>query len=340
MITPYIWIPFIEMGGGSDISARYLSKSINKLGYNVALQPFPSPLRIAPHLLKYINPPKQANIALCDSRNAFVFARPELKTVSVERLFILDDRHKYQRSFAQRVYHEFFVKKFIRASYNKSDLVIAMSRSTAEGIKRVFPDVNPIVIPNGVDTEYFMPDGNDKRSMDKNSPFRLLFVGNITKRKGADLLPHIMDKLGDNFVLEYTSGNSPGIHLPDSSNMKCLGKLSQQEIRKAYQRAHALLFPSRLEGMPRAIMESMACGTPVIGSDTSSIPEIITNKVDGMLCDLDDPESFVNAAEWLRNNIEVWKEMTLKARATIVKQHSLDEMTKQYIKIFYNLLVS
>jgi len=338
LIEPYVWIPFVEMGGGSDISIRYIYQAIKRAGYDVVLQAFPSNFRIFPHLLKFIKAPKYANIALCESRTGFAFARHGLNVVTVERLFILEENINYKRSYIQRLYHETIVRQFVRNSFDMSDLIVAMSQYTAKSIKRTFPDLEPVVILNGVDTSFFVPPQNDLRSIDNSGPFRLLYVGNLSQRKGAHFLPRIMEDLDESYFLEYTSGKSYNVRLPNKPNMKCLGHLNQDEVRNAYQRAHAVLFPSRLEGMPRVVMEAMACGTPVIGSNASSIPELITNEVDGILCNPENYESFVSATIWLKNNIKFWNSISKKAREKIVTFHNLNDMTQNYIDLFYKLL--
>ena len=212
-----------------------------------------------------------------------------------------------------------------------------MSFSTAESIRRVFPWIQKLkIIHNAVDTTFFTPDKNQAPKY-LPSPFRLLFVGNLSKRKGADLLPDIMRTLGDGFRLDYTVGLNPSISLPNLPNMHPIGELNQEAIRDAYRHADAVIFPTRLEGMPRVVMEAFACGTPVIGSRASSVPEIIDNGINGFLCNPDDTEEFVHACQTLNNNPELQLSMSIAARKKAEEKFSLSFMIESYSTLMREL---
>jgi glycosyltransferase involved in cell wall biosynthesis len=139
------------------------------------------------------------------------------------------------------------------------------------GIQNAF-HVEPTVIPNGIDTDFFTP---GTTTPDSDPRFRLLFVGNPTKRKGADLLEPLMSRLGSDYVLEYTSGlrDSGVISGP---NVLPLGSLDKAAVREAYRRADAFVFPTRLEGLPLTVLKAM-------GSDRTSMPEAVTDGREGFL---------------------------------------------------------
>ena len=204
-------------------------------------------------------------------------------------------------------------------------------------LQAVFGIKNAHVIHHGVDTEYFCPAPESDLRTD-NRPLQLLFVGNLTRRKGADLLPSIMSALGSQFTLEYTSGLRTDDGIERVPNMRPLGRVSQTELRAAYRRADALLFPTRFEGFGLPAAEAMACGKAVVTTDCSSLPEIVQDGVTGKLCDVDDIDGYVGAVRELAEDREQLRAMGRRARARALERFTLRGMTQEYIRLFGALL--
>lgn len=193
------------------------------------------------------------------------------------------------------------------------------------------------VIPNGVP----IPDNPDGPPLVRRprERFRLLYVGNWSTRKGVDLIGPIMEALGDRFELQYTAdahGGHREAKLP--SNCTCIGRLDQEALAKAYREADALLFCSRLEGLPLTVMESMSYGLPAIASSASSIPEIIEDGKTGILCKPDDVQSFVNAARSLAAEPTTLASMRIAARQRAQDHYDLSSMVEGYLDIYRAVL--
>jgi glycosyltransferase involved in cell wall biosynthesis len=120
--------------------------------------------------------------------------------------------------------------------------------------------------------------------------------------------------------------------------MQSLGRLDQEQVRDAYQHADVLLFPTRLEGLPLVAMEAMACGTPVVAHRASSLPEVITDGVDGVLCQLDDVDGFADAIQGLRAEPDRLAAMGSAARATAKERFCLSRMAREYSALFEGLI--
>jgi len=183
--------------------------------------------------------------------------------------------------------HRFYYRQFLSRQFHygmaKSDVVVAVSRAT-EGILRRKPRAEKMrieTIPNGIDTDAFcLP----KEVPKAGPPFRLLYVGNRSVRKGFDLLPRIMRELGPEYRLEVTGGLRDGtFEGMNPERIRSLGRMDHDALRAALGNAHALLFPSRVEGFGYAAVEAMACGCPVVGVDSTTLPELLPPDLKALL---------------------------------------------------------
>jgi alpha-1,3-rhamnosyl/mannosyltransferase len=101
------------------------------------------------------------------------------------------------------------------------------------------------------------------------------------------------------------------VPLVESGEVRVLGYLPQIELPDILAGAKALLFPSIYEGFGLPPLEAMACGTPVIASNSSSIPEVVGDC--GILLDPKDTEGFSQAMKNITENLELQNTLSIKA---------------------------
>lgn len=326
-----VWLPYIIGGSGTDTFTRAFATELESQGHMAAVQSFPHWMQYAPHLLKRVGAPPGTDVVLTNTWNGFAFRRSGFPMVTMEQLCVHDPEFAPFRSTAQATFHNTLVRRYETRTFSAADHVVAVSEGTRSVVERAFPGVTPSVIPNGVDTEFFVPP-EQPRVRHVPDPFRLLFVGNLTRRKGADLLAPLMRALGSNFTLRYTSGLREGPTL-ELSNAHGLGILDSEAVRREYQEADALIFPTRLEGLPLVVLEAMACGLPVIGSNMSSMPEAVDDGVTGILSALEiaDLEQAVRSLAVDESRRVV---MARAARHRAVELFSMRETVKRYLVVF------
>lgn len=296
---------------------------------------YPHLMQFAPDLLRLIPMPRDVDVVLTNSWAGLAFARGDIPMVAMEQLCVHDPAYEPFRSKSQAVFHDALVRKFERRTFDAADRVVAVSEATRASMRDVFPDVDPLVIPNGVDADFFTPP--PARETDRSPrPSRLLFVGNLSRRKGADLLPEMMRLLGPGFELLYTSGLRAKSAL-QAPNSKGLGKLDRPGVRQALRSADIFLFPTRLEGFPLSVLEAMACGLPVVGSNVSSMPEVVEDGVNGLLCDLD-PTDLAQAVASLAADGERCRQMGIASRTRVVEQFSMKSTVEKYLSVFEEVI--
>jgi len=323
-----VWLPYVIGGSGTDTFTRSFASRLEAVGHSAFPQSFPHWMQYAPDLLRTVRPPHRADVVLTNTWNGFAFKRSGLPMLTMEQLCVHDPAYAVFRSRRQALFHSTLVRWFETRTFAAAHRVVAVSQATKKAVMQSFGGLEPVVIPNGVDTDFFTPDPENNTG----DVFRLLFVGNLTKRKGADLLPDIMKALGSGFVLEYTSGLRERVLL-DVENSVALGSLDREGVRRAYRQADALIFPTRLEGLPLSVLEAMACGLPVIGSDRSSMPEAVVHGETGLLCPLE-TEAFVAAVRDLAEDRQLRSAMSKAARLRAASEFSMDRTVERYLDLF------
>jgi glycosyltransferase involved in cell wall biosynthesis len=168
----------------------------------------------------------------------------------------------------------------------KVDIFHTVSKYSAERIAHYFPQIRDRirVIYNAVPPRFFLPPSDEGENFLKalnldQRPYILLPRG-LYYRKNADLVlqvwPIISRKFPDLFLV-ISSHCDPSYAkqakaLGNSSIMT--GFVSDEALCSLYTSAQLTWFPSRYEGFGLPVLESMACGTPVIASNNSSLPEV------------------------------------------------------------------
>jgi len=333
-----VWFPTVRTGTGTDSFTIRLVDALNKRGIKAEITWLPLRSEFAPWTVTQPRPPKWAKIVHINSWLHRRFIPSDLPLIVTLHSCVHDAAFLPYKSLAQKYYHQFWIKACEAYAISRANIVTAVSHYTAEQARSIFKRGDIITIHNWVDLEYFIP----SQKQTSHQPFRLLFVGKPSKRKGSDLLPKIMRRLGIDFELHYTGipeqlGNvSDGI----PNNMIALGKLDEENVIKAYQNCDALLFPTRLEGFGLVVAEAQACGKPVITSLNSALPEVVVQNKTGILCPTDDIQAFVNAIRNISQSHEKWKAFSHNARQYCLEQFSEEKAIKSYISIYQKLFSS
>ncbi|HIG66144.1 MAG TPA: glycosyltransferase family 1 protein [Methyloprofundus sp.] len=330
-----IWIPSIKTGSGSDVYVKRLAESLSNLGMNVDLQWFPLYFEFCPLLLRRIKPPEHTHIIFANSWSACGFTHHDIPVVSVVHHCVHDPSYRPFKSTAQAIYHRLVILPYEKAGLQRANAVVSGSQFTQKKVQEVF-NIKPELIYYSIDPQHFQSLTNQQAK--KRPPFKLLFIGNQSKRKGFDLLDNIMEKLGPEYILYFTSGLRNQSEEQSIPHSHCLGLLSDQELIEAYHNSDALLFPTRYEGFGYAAAEAMACGLPVITTDCASIPELIDDEKGGFLCPVDDVDAFVAKIKLLADSLDLAKKMGEYNRNKAVTCFNPDRMGREYISLFERLV--
>jgi len=165
------------------------------------------------------------------------------------------------------------------------------------------------VLRNGVDLQAFrVKDREALRARLGVKGFVLASVGLLIERKGHHLVIEALKDIPDATLLIAGSGpdrqqlENLASRLGVGSRVRFLGSLDREAVCDVYNSADALVLASSREGWANVLLEAMACGTPVIGSNVWGTPEVIARPEAGLLLKNRDAKSIVEAAAELRRS--------------------------------------
>jgi glycosyltransferase involved in cell wall biosynthesis len=199
------------------------------------------------------------------------------------------------------------------------------------------------VIPNGLDPELFRPRRTKglRAALGIPSHHRvLLFVAHTTtnRRKGFDLLREATASLSnDDTTLISIGGNEP--ELATSQPHIHLGRIESDLLLSVfYSLADLFIIPSRQDNLPNTVLESMACGTPVVGFDVGGIPDMVRPGETGWLAEKRDPHSLRQTIETALSQGGIRRRMEGRCREIVEKEYTLDVQAQSYRSLYENLL--
>ncbi len=327
---------FTSAGSGSDVWTYSLAKNLQKKGIDTEVEVFPHHYQYYPYLLKLACKKNTADIIHTNSWTGLGFADSCKAHVTTEHLVVHDELVRRYKNLPQKVFHK-LVYLHEKQTFKCADAITAVSHYSAEKVNEHFKQ-EAKVIQNGIDIDsFYIKNKITNLHPTYKNKVKLLFVGNFSARKGADLLPKIMKMLGNNFILFATTGLQ-NKKVAETTNIISIGKLSQQELLEYYNYCDIFLFPTRLEGLSLTTLEAMACGMPIVTTDCFSMPEIVTNAKGGYLCELDNIKQFVEKVITLVDSPSLIEQYGHYNRNRVEHEFSLDLMTDKYITLYGSLI--
>lgn len=240
---------------------------------------------------------------------------------------------------------EYFEKNFFKY-IAKSDMIITGSEfSKQEILHRLDIAEDKIkVIYHGIDHELFKV--HENLDVGFKLPKKFIFsVGSIEPRKNLVGLLKAYNSLDSKIKDEYKlvlAGfkgweNSEIMELinKDKDNIHYLGFISDVELSYVYNLASCFVFPSFYEGFGLPVLEAMACGTPVVCSDTSSLPEVGGDAV--IYCDAYDVNDIKDKIEQVLKDDKLQQEM-IKKSLKRASEFSWEKSANEHIKVFKSLV--
>ena len=210
-----------------------------------------------------------------------------------------------------------------------ADLIITCSTLARDTyVAAGVPPAKVVPVSLGVDVDVFGADAAEAAKVPSRDG-RIVFcnAGSLQRRKGTDLMVLACRALRArslpyDFII---AGNHTGADrqiVRDLSEVARLrGRLPHEELGRFYAEADVFVLPSRFDSFGMVVSEALACGKPVIVSDTVGAKDLVREGVNGWVIPVGDASALVERMAWCAENPAAVRAMSAAARASAVKQN-------------------
>ncbi len=208
----------------------------------------------------------------------------------------------------------------------------------------VFQKASFQTIPYGLDTTVFKPRPKNLAreffAIDNNTPMILFVAESITnQRKGFDYLKRAIELVRKEYpMVQFCAvGELKDKELNKNNEIKELGYIRDELLLSAvYSAADVFVIPSLMDNLPNTVLESLCCGTPVIGFDIGGVPDMVENEVNGYLCNEISVNSLKETIEKFLENTKIFD--TEKIAKEAQQKYSLSTQAKKYKNLFKQIM--
>ena len=229
--------------------------------------------------------------------------------------------------------------------------IVTPSRWLAECAKEstLFAKHRIEVIHNGLDLNLFKPINKTTARQIWNLPInkKLILFGAMSStsdhKKGFNLLYEGIKQLtakwlGKAELIVFGASepkNPPDFGLP----VHYLGCLHDDvSLSVLYAAADVMVTPSRQDNLPNTVVESLACGTPVVTFDIGGMPDMIEHQINGYLAKPFDTSDLTVGIDWVLSDDNRHKELCIKAREKAVACFDIKEVAVQYADLYESIV--
>jgi len=260
------------------------------------------------------------------------------------KIISLHDNYRKDLRLERRIVNKILLKA--------TDKIVAVSESIRKDIIKYdgIDSSKILVIPNGIDTERFNPEGNfadiRKGFSIKESDIVLGFVGRVVPAKGLeyliDALPFLKKEFknikllitGEGSTMERLKKKAKENNVHDS--IIFTGK--RRDIPDILSCTDIFVMPSVAEGLPNALLEAMAMGKPIVATEVGGIPEVIKNRHSGFLVPPRNPEALATAIKDLISNEQLAAKMGQAARHIVLDNFSIWSIAQKWQTLYLSIL--
>lgn len=224
-----------------------------------------------------------------------------------------------------------------REVFTKASHIITATADQAAGVAERVPEAagKTTIIGTHVDCDLFRPISCEKR-------FDLIYVGRLTAVKNLEATLEAVERTGKTIAVvgggtADTGGKNFEPELEarlkqrfgtDNGRIHWLGRVPNESLPACINQAKALILCSHSDGLPRSMLEAMACGLPVIGSKVGGIASTLQHKVNGYLCSRD-VDGIAAAIDAVFAQPRLLEEMGANARRYALDNFSLEEISQR-----------
>ncbi len=256
-----------------------------------------------------------------------IFKRPSVVTVYDVIPFVLTNERKKSYNFYFKIAME-FVKK--------ADRLIAISKSTKRDLIKYLKIPGEKISLIYVDHKIFFP-----TKKKKNKKFTVGFLGGLVKRKNTKILLDVADILRDQNIFFKIGGKGAGLEelkkMKENKklkNVEFLGFIPDKNLNNFYNSLDLFIAPTTYDGFCMPGLEAMACGCPILVSNTGALPEVAGNA--GITVNPNNSIEITRAILNVKNNPYLKKKMSENG-IRHAQKFSWEKCVKKTLKVYKKL---
>ena len=227
-----------------------------------------------------------------------------------------------------------------RITFQAADRVICLSETDQDRLRDLGVNVPATVIPSGIDTDLFSPDSSIKRKK------QLLFVGRLKEGKGPHYLLNAFSAILDTHP-EYSLkliGGGPmydeliklATEMTIEDSVYFDSNISVDKLVRLYNESQVFILPSSSEGLPRTVLEAMACKTPVVVTDLEQLRPVVNGA--GIMVEPRSPAQLAREISSLLEDDNLRRELGKTGRRRVNSSYTWEQTVNKTIASYYDTL--
>jgi glycosyltransferase involved in cell wall biosynthesis len=233
-------------------------------------------------------------------------------------------------------------ERVFRAVRHERLHVVALNQWMAESVRRspLLGRFGVTVIPNGVETDVFAPRdkhfARDVLGIPQDANVLLFAADSVTnRRKGFHVLTEALNTLPDSSNIALVSVGAGNVKLGHGIPHIHVGHVEdRQRLSLVYSAADVYVVPSLQDNQPNTVLESMACGTPVVGFDVGGIPDMVRPGITGLLAPVGDARGLRAAILQIFEHRETRASFGAACRRVVMEEYTMDRQVRQYAELY------
>ncbi|RKD98087.1 glycosyltransferase family 4 protein [Halopiger aswanensis] len=267
-------LPHIEERDGYTV-VRY-DPTVNLLGNDISLG-----------VAQYLRDAANFDVIHAHSHLYFSTNLAALKRFCEDIPLAITNHGLYSQTAPEWVF-DLYLRTMGRWTFNQADVVFCYTETDKERVRGFGVSSQIEVVPNGIDTERFMPEGPESDLVEADGPI-VLFVGRLVEGKQPSIAlegfasvrkeyPNAeMYLCGEGPLQETLESQAADLGIEDSVTF--LGQVPYDEMPNVFRSVDLFVLSSRAEGVPRTIMEALSTGIPVVCSELPQVKSAFGNEI-------------------------------------------------------------
>ncbi len=259
------------------------------------------------------------------------------KILHKNKLYIRCGYELYKNSILEKNHflknYLYFLISFI--AYNKSDCIVVTTSKIKKFVITKFKIKKKIhVVPNFIDLKKFKPKKNKKKFRNK-----ILSIGRLEKEKNHRMIINAIanQKISLDIIGKGTLKNElTNLSIQNRVNVKFIDRVDNNKLPEFISKYPIYVQTSNYEGNPKTILEVMAVGVPIIGTNVDGINDLIKSNYNGYLINIGEENKLL---KYIYNILKNKKKNNLMMARSILamNKNDIQKVLKQEIKLIKSL---